>query len=134
MSTVGGNVHSDAPRAARKAVAGVTSTAFCHRSSGVDLLAAYLKLPQTRESSRLWRKKADLSLPLSPLPIAHSILVFSPPSAAMVFGADEEHRQDPQATWAQPMCLGHCTSRLMWVWSEPDAKRKTGFTPHTAFL
>ena len=78
MSTVGENVHSNAPGVALKAVTDMTSTAFCNRSSSADLLAGYLKSPQTRENSCLWRKKLTS---FSLLPITHNILVFSSPSA-----------------------------------------------------
>lgn len=57
-------VHSNAPGVALKAVTDITSTAFCNRSSSADLLAGYLKLPQTREIPCLWRKKlTSLSFP-----------------------------------------------------------------------
>lgn len=72
MSTVGENVCSNAPGVALKAVTDMTSTALCSRSSRAYLLARSLELPQTRESSRLWRKKLT-----SLLSIVHSIPIFS---------------------------------------------------------
>lgn len=63
MSTVGENDHSNAPGVALKAVTDVTYTDFCNRSSRADLIAGYLKLPQTRESSCLWREKMTPFMP-----------------------------------------------------------------------
>lgn len=82
MSTVGGNIHSNAPGVALKAVPDMTFTAFCKRSSSTDLLAGYVKLHELEESSCLWRKKLTS---LSLLPITHKTLIFSP-SAELVKG------------------------------------------------
>lgn len=118
MSTVGENVCSNAPGAALKAVTDMKSTALCSRGSSADLLACDLEMPQTTESSCLWRKNLT-----SLLSIVHSIPIFSSPLAQQMRSKDKTHTpnghsscgscrfgvdHEPRDKWVSPSTLLCC--------------------------
>lgn len=133
MSTVGGNIHSNAPGVALKAVPDMTFTAFCKRSSSTVLLAGYVKLHELEESSCLWRKK------LTSLSTSHhtqdphlfSLSRAGKGSLEPRKSADKIHA--PHGCSPRASATAH-THQLLSARSEPDARRKTGFTPHAALL